>query len=89
MVLGSMGCETATGDACVFDDPAGTSKEREMIEHVIEVPEIPFPGGSSQADFWREAASHLEGGYPVGGSNVTAAVVRFLRSVAEAVDGGS
>ena len=55
-------------------------------EVVVRVPTVPFPGGASQADLWREAADHLAAGYPVGGSNLTAAVVRLLRATAEAVE---
>jgi hypothetical protein len=39
----------------------------------IEAPEIPYPGGTEQ-------------GYPVGGSNVTRAVIDLLLSVAKAME---
>lgn len=55
-------------------------------ERLVQVPSIPFPGGATQAHFWREAADHIEGGYPVGGSNLTAAVIALLRATAEAVE---
>ena len=59
-----------------------------MPEHVtIPAPHVPFPGGRTDADFMRSAADHLERGYPVGGSNLTATVIRLLRDVAMALDG--
>ena len=53
----------------------------------ITAPEVPYPGGTSHADFMRQAADRLEGGrYAVGGRNVTATVVALLREVAATMD---
>lgn len=52
----------------------------------IPAPRVPFPGASSDADFMRSAASHLEGGYEVGGSNLTRVVVTLLRDLSRALD---
>jgi hypothetical protein len=52
----------------------------------IPAPNVPYPGGHSQAHFMRSAADHIEGGYPVGGSNLTATVLKLLRDVADALE---
>jgi hypothetical protein len=52
----------------------------------VHAPHVPFPGASSDADFMRSAASHLEGGYEVGGSNLTRTVVLLLRDLSLALD---
>jgi hypothetical protein len=51
----------------------------------VHAPHVPFPGASSDADFMRSAASHLEGGYEVGGSNLTRTVVTLLRDLSLAL----
>jgi hypothetical protein len=54
----------------------------------VPAPSVPFPGGSTDADFMRSAARNVEAGrYPVGGSNVSAAVAKLLRDVADALEG--
>ena len=52
----------------------------------VPAPRVPFPGPSTDAHFMREAASHLQGGYPLGGSNLTATVIRLLIDVADALE---
>lgn len=52
----------------------------------IEVPQIPFPGGQTQAHYYRAAARNLEGGFPVGGSNLKAAVVQLLKATAASIE---
>lgn len=52
----------------------------------VEVPSIPFPGGHLQSHFFRTAARNIEQGYKPGGSNVTEAVLKTLRNVAQAID---
>lgn len=48
---------------------------------------VAYPGPhDTDAGLMRIAADHLEHGYPVGGSNLTAAVIRVLREVATALD---
>jgi hypothetical protein len=37
---------------------------RELEAEAIVIPEIPFPGGSTQAQFWESAASNLERDFP-------------------------
>jgi hypothetical protein len=51
----------------------------------VEAPTIPFPGESTQAEFYLSAAQHVRGGYPVGGSNLSAAVAGLLDNVAVAL----
>lgn len=51
----------------------------------IEAPEVPYPGGTEQAEFIRRAALNIEQGYPIGGSNVTRTVIDLLLSVAKAM----
>jgi len=53
---------------------------------VVEVPVVPYPGASSQADFYRSAAQHVLGGYTVGGSNLSRAVGTLLHSVADRLE---
>lgn len=52
----------------------------------VPAPNVPYPGGSTQAHFMRTAARNVTGRYPVGGSNVTAAVVKLLKDAANALD---
>jgi hypothetical protein len=59
--------------------------EVETVEKLKVAATLPHPGGTSSAEFMRGAARNLEQGYEVGGSGVTAAVVRVLRVVADAV----
>lgn len=55
----------------------------------VVIPDIPYPGGHTQAFYWRKAASHLEKGFPVGGSNLTTAVIQLLRNAADAIEAPS
>lgn len=50
----------------------------------VHVPPVAFPGGTSQA--YRSVSALLRGGYPVGGSNLTAAVATLLANIADALD---
>lgn len=52
----------------------------------IDSAEVPRPGGASHADFLRRAAWNINAGHPIGGSNVTKAVVDLLSVVADAMD---
>lgn len=53
----------------------------------IPAPTVAYPGpDDTDAGFMRIAAKHLEGGFAVGGSNLTRAVIDLLRSVADAMD---
>jgi hypothetical protein len=52
----------------------------------IPAPNVPYPGGRTQAYFMRSAADHIEGGYPVGGRNLTATVLKLLRDAADALE---
>ena len=52
----------------------------------VPAPRVPFPGPSTDAHFMREAASHLQGGFQVGGSNLTATVIKLLIDVANAME---
>ncbi|MFE6966988.1 hypothetical protein ACFVAJ_17890 [Agromyces sp. NPDC057679] len=52
----------------------------------VPTPYIPFPGGRSQGSFLRRAAQNIVDGYPVGGSNVTAAVVKLLQDAGDELD---
>ena len=52
----------------------------------IEVPSVRYAGDYSDAFFLRTAARNLDEGYPVGGSNVSAAVAGLLRNAANALD---
>ena len=56
----------------------------------IPAPHVPFgptgiPELLADADYLDHAARNIEGGYPTGGSNVTATVVALLHSVATAL----
>ena len=51
----------------------------------IDAPEVPFPGGTSHAQFMREAAKRIDGHYQMG-SNLTATVVALLHRVADEMD---
>lgn len=60
----------------------------DMIE--IQRPHVPFgpvhvPELLADADYLEHAASNIEGGYLVGGSNVTATVIKLLRDTANAL----
>jgi hypothetical protein len=48
----------------------------------VAVPRIPYPGASSDAEFYLSAAQHVRGGYVVGGSNLSACVATLLERVA-------
>lgn len=71
----------------VHNQDDGRDSAERAIDSVLAalVPEIPFPGGQSQADYWRGAADRIEGKYAPGGSNMTAAVVTLLRRVGDAL----
>lgn len=61
-----------------------------MTVVAIEAPHVPYgpqglPAMIADADYLEHAASNLERGFPVGGSNVTATVVTLLRSVSSAM----
>lgn len=58
-----------------------------MPELNVNVPELPHPGGTSQADHYRTAARNIGGGYQVGGSHMTRAVQQLLHNVAAQLDG--
>jgi hypothetical protein len=49
----------------------------------VAVPAIPFPGESSDAEFYLSAAQHVRGGYVVGGSNLSACVATLLERVVQ------
>lgn len=53
---------------------------------LAQISEVPYPGGSTQAEFYRAAADRLENGYGIGGSNLTAAVLKLLRNAGTALD---
>ncbi len=56
-------------------------------EIIVPAPNVLHKGpNDSDADFMRIAAKHLEGGYPVGGSNLTYAVIKLLRDTANSLD---
>lgn len=57
----------------------------------IPRPHVPFgpngiPEATADADYLREAARHIEGGFPVGGSNLTATVLKLPRDAADALE---
>jgi hypothetical protein len=62
---------------------------RELEKQVIVIPEIPWPGGQSQAHYWETAARNLEQNHPVGGSNLRAAVAKLAREAARVLRGDS
>jgi hypothetical protein len=57
-----------------------------MTTITIPAPDVPFPGGRSQASFMRRAARDLEGGFPLAGTDVRTAVLKLLRDAAAALD---
>ena len=54
----------------------------------IEVPEVPYPGGSTTPEFFRRAARNLRSRESVGGSNLRATIATLLERTAHAIDGG-
>lgn len=57
---------------------------------LVPIPHVPFgphgvPGELATADYLDHAARNLEGGYPIGGYNVTHSVIRLLHDVATAL----
>lgn len=57
----------------------------------IPRPHVPYgplgvPEWQADAHYLREAAKHIEGGYSVGGSNLTATVLKLLRDSADALE---
>lgn len=48
-----------------------------------------IPAHVSDADYLREAARHVRGGFPVGGSNLSASVAKLLDDAAEAIVKGA
>jgi hypothetical protein len=52
---------------------------------IVKVPVLPYPGASPQSLFYKTAARNVREGFPVGGSNVTAAVAELLASVGAAL----
>lgn len=57
----------------------------------IPTPHVPYgpvgiPAHLSDSRYLREAAKHIEEGYPVGGSNLTEAVLKLLRDAADAIE---
>lgn len=57
----------------------------------IPRPHVPYgpvgiPAPLSDARYLRDAARHIEQGYQVGGSNLTAAVLKLLRDAADAIE---
>jgi hypothetical protein len=57
----------------------------------IGKPHVPFgphgiPEHKADADYLRHAARNIEGGYAVGGYNVTRTVINLLHSVADALE---
>lgn len=77
-------------NACGSDWPCDAALARDALDaaeaKVIDIPVIPYPGGSTQADFYRSAAQHVLGGYVVGGSNLSRAVGTLLHSVADRLE---
>lgn len=56
----------------------------------IPRPHVPYgpigvPERVADADYLREAAKHIEGGFKVGGSNLSATVIKMLRDSADAL----
>lgn len=60
-------------------------------EHItIPRPHVPFgpegvPRHEADARYLHSAANHIEGGYKVGGRNLTATVIQLLRDSADAL----
>ncbi|MFJ3393934.1 hypothetical protein [Leifsonia aquatica] len=67
--------------AAVTDEPKQITIPR---PHVAFGPKR-TPEHIADADYLREAASHIEGGFPVGGSNLTETVIDLLRATADAL----
>lgn len=55
----------------------------QLLAELRETTIVPFPGGRSPEYFVRTAARNAISGYAIGGSNVTAMVLRTLRLLAE------
>jgi hypothetical protein len=74
-------------DQCKGDCTADCGQCKGAGTIVIRAPRVPYPGpNDTDASFMRVAADHLEGGYHVGGSNLTATVIALLRDVARSLD---
>jgi hypothetical protein len=53
----------------------------------IAPPSVPFPGSTTDAQFYRRAARNIRNGYWVGGSNATETMAAALDVIASALDG--
>lgn len=52
----------------------------------VPTPHIPHPGFHTQGHFMRTAARNIKNDHPVGGYNVTTAVIKLLTDTAEAME---
>jgi hypothetical protein len=57
---------------------------------IVELPSVAHKGpNDTDASMFRRAANNLENGRYIGGGNVQAAIIRLLRSAADAAEAGA
>ena len=57
-----------------------------MTRVMVDVPDVPYPGGRTTSQFLRTASRNLRCTYSVGGSNLRATIAELLERTAQALD---